>query len=266
MRNTPKLAERDTLLNWPLTSFPGSGITWTRQLIEGVTGIYTGSVYEGDPSPVKSKRSRIVTDDPRCGCTIMDKDHEATLNNGLWHYFQLLHREGLGGLIHQQYDRRGVLLLRNPMDVVFTFRNWAYSGKVGIAPPEAFTGPSWDETIDFVAYVWADHAIRWIEQIEKGTVIFYEKLLGSNADVEIERLLHAISFFPVDRERLKCTIKHRNRTDHKRLNNPRFFLEPQHQMKMMKSIHKVQESLRRRNWPRLPVYLFDFHNPDDRKP
>ena len=29
-----------------LVSFPGSGNTWTRQIIEGVTGFFTGSVDE----------------------------------------------------------------------------------------------------------------------------------------------------------------------------------------------------------------------------
>ena len=31
-----------------LLSFPGAGNTWTRLLIEGITGVLTGSVYEGD--------------------------------------------------------------------------------------------------------------------------------------------------------------------------------------------------------------------------
>ena len=52
-----QLAEKDSLPKWALTSFPGSGVTWTRQLIEGVTGIYTGSVYLSDPLPVKPQSS-----------------------------------------------------------------------------------------------------------------------------------------------------------------------------------------------------------------
>lgn len=129
--------------------------------------------------------------------------------------------KGFGGLVHQQYDKRGVLLLRNPMDVVFTFRNWHYGGKTGVAPPDAFRGPQWDETVDFVAYVWADHAIRWIEQIEQGTVLFYEKLLGSNADLELERLLEVMDFHPIDRDRMQCTLAHRYRIDHKRQHKSR---------------------------------------------
>ncbi|KAK4007149.1 hypothetical protein OUZ56_012310 [Daphnia magna] len=89
-----QLAEWDSLPKWPITSFPGSGVTWTRQLIEGVTGIYTGSVYTGDPSPVLlAGKENDNTDDPLCGCTIIDKDHEATITTlGLASYFELLHR------------------------------------------------------------------------------------------------------------------------------------------------------------------------------
>lgn len=124
--------------------------------------------------------------------------------------------------MHQQYDKRGVLLLRNPMDVVFTYRDWLHGGKVGKAPPEAFRGPEWDATVDYVAYAWADHAIRWIEQIENGTVLFYERLMGQTASGELKRFLQVIDFHPVDPVRMRCTLDHRNRTDHKRLNKTRW--------------------------------------------
>jgi hypothetical protein len=31
-----------------LASFPGSGVTWFRQLVEGATGIFTNSVYKDE--------------------------------------------------------------------------------------------------------------------------------------------------------------------------------------------------------------------------
>jgi len=104
---------------------------------------------------------------------------------------------------------------------VFTFRNWQVTGdKVGHAPSSAFQGPEWDEVVEYVAYVWADHAVRWIEQLKQGNVIFYENLLGDGAPKEIERLLDTIGYphRPVDPERMRCAMSHRNRTDHKRVN------------------------------------------------
>ena len=92
--------------------------------------------------------------------------------------------------------------------------------KVGHAPPSAFQGPEWDEVVDYVAFAWADHAVRWIEQLKKGTVIFYENLLGDNANFEIERLLDTIEYphRPINPERMRCALSHRNRADHKRIN------------------------------------------------
>ena len=117
---------------------------------------------------------------------------------------------------------------------------------MGTAPPKAFRGREWDEVIDYVSYAWADHAIRWIEQIKEGTVLFYEHLKGKKAAEEIERLLDAIHFSPIDPERLNCALSHRDRNDHKRVNKTWLPLEPSHQIKLMKSIHSVQQSLRRK--------------------
>lgn len=64
-----QLAERDSLPKWPLTSFPGSGVTFARQLIEGVTVIYTGSVYDSDPLPVllqNGSRMELTVSDFNC--------------------------------------------------------------------------------------------------------------------------------------------------------------------------------------------------------
>ncbi len=132
-----------------------------------------------------------------------------------------LYVQGNAGIVHQQYDGRGVLLLRNPMDVVFAFQNWVHGGKTGKAPPEAFKGIYWEEAVEYVAYAWADHAIRWIEQIENGTVLFYEKLKGETAEIELERVLNVLDFHPIDANRVRCTLAHRNRTDHMRINKPR---------------------------------------------
>jgi hypothetical protein len=96
-----------TGVKWPLTSFPGSGVSfWTRQLIEGVNrnlhGI--GLHFIGDPSPVLSSQGLSpeiqslllilscatifsfhpagngseYNDDPLCGFTIIEKDNPLT--------------------------------------------------------------------------------------------------------------------------------------------------------------------------------------------
>jgi hypothetical protein len=72
-----------------------------------------------------------------------------------------------------------------------------------------------------VSKEWAEHAIRWIQNIRNGTVIFYELLLQDTED-ELNRLLRAVNLIdPVDPERMRCTIKHKKRTDRKRSVKPR---------------------------------------------
>lgn len=107
------------------------------------------------------------------------------------------------------------------MDVVFSYRNWLFAGKTGNAPPEAFNGQQWEETVEYVAYAWADHAIRWIEQIEIGTVLFYEKLTSDEAQGELNRLLNVMGFKSTDSKRMQCALANRNRTDHKRTTKAR---------------------------------------------
>lgn len=139
--------------------------------------------------------------------------------DGIEDYLRLLYLGEKGEEIRNTYEYRGVLLLRNPMDVVFTYRNWQVTGnKTAKASPKSFQGRQWDEIVEYVAFAWADHAIRWIEQLKQGTVIFYENLLGPKAAIEIDRLMKAIHFSPVDPERVRCALAHRSRTDHKRVN------------------------------------------------
>ena len=47
-----------------LASFPGSGNTWTRYLIEGATGVFTGSVYI---DPGMNSKGRYRYDDYKNG-------------------------------------------------------------------------------------------------------------------------------------------------------------------------------------------------------
>ena len=102
---------------------------------------------------------------------------------------------------------------------MFTFPNWRNDG-------ETFKGSEWDEIVDFVSYSWADHAIRWIEHTQNGTVLFYEKLKGTLAYVELDRLLRDLNLQPIDYIRMQCAVTHRNRnTDHKRGNKLRYKLQ-----------------------------------------
>jgi hypothetical protein len=131
-------------------------------------------------------------------------------------------------VIRENYQHRGILLLRNPIDALFSFVHYLMAGQDQIETVSLlakFKGPQWNSYVNYVTFAWADHAIRWIQNIQNGTVIFYEKLLLEDTEAELNRLLRAINFTdphhpPVDPDRMRCTLKHKNRTDRKRLKKP----------------------------------------------
>jgi hypothetical protein len=163
------------------------------------------------------------------------------------------------------YDNRGILLLRNPIDALFTFAHYLGSSEnqTGIVSSDDFKSPEFDNYVDYVADTWADHAVGWIENIQNGTVLFYERLLLEDTEAELKRLLNVIHFSdplhpPIDPERMRCTLLHKNRMDRKRAYKPEIPLTPRHRSKLMSSIEKVQTSLLEKGWPLLPVYLYNL--------
>ncbi|XP_059350776.1 sialate:O-sulfotransferase 1-like [Daphnia carinata] len=253
---------------WALTSFPGSGVTWTRQLIEGVTGIYTGTAYGRSEDPIVLTAYYRNLVDVSCECTILIKDHDITTpppvylianKNGAKVNEKKKRNKKRGPVCSYRYDNRGVLLLRNPVDAMFAFAHYLASSKnhTGVVSEKDFSGPEWEEYVDYAANTWADHAVGWIETIQDGTVLFYERLLLEDTAAELKRLLEVIHFSdphhpPVDLERLRCALRHKNRVDRKRLKKPVVPLTADQR----KKLDRVQTSLRKKGWPLLPVYLY----------
>ena len=150
-----------------------------------------------------------------CDCTIVIKDH------GYPETYPFIGTPG-------PYENRGILLIRNPFDALFSFVHFLWSGndQKGIVSTDHFTGPKWDEHFKYVSNEWAEHADRWIKNIQNGTVIFYELLL-TDTETELNRLLRAVNFTdshhpPVDPDRMWCTLKHKNRLDRKRSSKPKY--------------------------------------------
>ena len=113
------------------------------------------------------------------------------------------------------------------MDALFTFAHFLGSSgsQIGTVSPGDFMGPQFDNYVDYVADTWADHAVGWIENIQNGTVLFYEQLLLGDTAAELKRLLSVIRFSdpyhpPVDPERMRCTLSHKDRADRRRPYKP----------------------------------------------
>jgi hypothetical protein len=95
-----------------LASFPGSGNTWLRYLLEQATGIYTGSVYADDVLVEHNFTDRIVN-----SSVLVVKTH--------------LTNYGTFG--------KAVLLIRDPMKAILADFNRINAGHVGLARQFRFT-------------------------------------------------------------------------------------------------------------------------------
>lgn len=139
-----------------LASFPGSGNTWVRHLIETASGIYTGSVYKDANLyllGIKHIRNDrfidwltdlffLVGEDSGfwgelaewdAGVTCVQKSHDSDSN----------HIKSFSG-------GRAIFLNRNPYEAVLSFHNFLYGGHTGHAPSSNFRRPGkWRDTRKF---------------------------------------------------------------------------------------------------------------------
>ena len=189
-----------------LVSFPGSGNTWTRLLIEDVTGYYTGSVYFdkslynggfiGEKEPIRD------------GTTIVVKNHD-------------LMGYKVPGL---SYAKGIILLVRNPYDAILAEFNRRESHNdghntkhTGWASKDQFNTTKWSQTVEELSYEWVHlytkHANQSrIRQLPLN-VIFYEDLkLNSTHQMELvlNFMKEQFKFHPWDAlRRLQCLSKDR---------------------------------------------------------
>ncbi|XP_042866702.1 WSCD family member GA21586-like [Penaeus japonicus] len=172
-----------------LLSFPRSGNTWTRYLIEAATGVSTTSVYH-DKLLVRlgfqGEREDIDT-----GTTLLQKTHDTR-----W--------------IRNPTDPV-ILLVRDPSRAIISFWSWTqlngrpdqYNTSI---PAERYKTPG------FHLFVWA-RTLEWsrmiskaVEKYENLTTLYYEDLVR-NPLKEVRRLLHFLRVKP-DEERLECVARH----------------------------------------------------------
>jgi len=145
-----------------LVSFPGSGNSWLRMLLVGITGVFISSIYPGDDSQFQSKGiDKFALDfilcqirgfylivlpnvantsyqiPVNCGCTLLQKTHDFSLDAVLYSLPEAQRTKTL-----EEFNGKGILIIRNPFKAIRSYRNFEFTGMVGAAPENAFTGES----------------------------------------------------------------------------------------------------------------------------
>lgn len=157
----------------PLLSFPGSGNTWLRNLLEEASGIYTGSVY--DDSRLYNTGFTGEFDDPLSGRVLAVKAH---LGNGIQAHQQWLPAEKM----FQKSNLRCIYLLRHPVDTYFSTRAFqATHSHTGKSPYPDFHSMTERNAWRNRVMTWSDYYYETYTKLRNSCsagikVIFYEDL------------------------------------------------------------------------------------------
>jgi hypothetical protein len=157
----PKKQYDPTCVLTAITSYPGSGNTLARQLIEALTGIWTGSIY-GDPSLLKAGFTGENT----------QQNVVAVKTHGPW-----------AGQATTDADR-AIVLMRNPISSIPSWYNWLYGhshgNQHGLQAPETEWNKYRQHNFDEQLNMWLGHLRFWAKRItpSTGLIVPFEALVA----------------------------------------------------------------------------------------
>ncbi|XP_058130604.1 WSCD family member AGAP003962 [Anopheles ziemanni] len=176
-RSKPELAA--------LVSFPGSGNTWLRYLLQQATGILTGSVYKdygllksGFPAESVANSSVLVV-----------KTHEWGPN--AWAPYT-----------------KAILLVRDPERAILAEFNRQSGGHVGFASPDRYRrtkGRYWTQFVKNKLWAWEQTNLSWAKNFTgEVRLVFYDDLVA-NVEGTLRSILKFLNHTP-DEELLACAL------------------------------------------------------------
>ncbi|CAL4110799.1 unnamed protein product, partial [Meganyctiphanes norvegica] len=173
-----------------LASYPGSGNTWTRYLIEAASGIFTGSIYKDQQLYMSGYYGELM--DWKSGATIVQKTHDCGENH------------------IQDFGSCGVLLLRNPYRAILSFHNYLFGGHTGYAKISNYRRKDWPKFVHLQARHWLEIAVNWTNKAQNLHVVHYENLKedSSNSLKDILKFRSLVT----DERRLNCIKKNMSKS------------------------------------------------------
>jgi len=174
-----------------LASFPGSGNTWLRYLIQQATGFLTGSVYQDQTLRINGFPGEGVRD----GSVVVVKTHETQRGN---------------------FDR-AILLVRDPYKAILAEFNRQSGGHVGHARPKAFKSKGWPTMVQNGALSWERFNTNWAKYFEsdpENLLVVHYSQLRNNTEAEVKKVLEFLEI-SVTNSTMQCVMKHREGRYHR---------------------------------------------------
>ncbi|XP_068623422.1 WSCD family member AAEL009094 [Battus philenor] len=172
-----------------LVSYPGSGNTWLRYLLQQVTGIVTGSIYMDYGLRVHGFPAENVTD----GTVLVVKTHEAPP-------------------LETDKFKSAILLIRNPRDAILADFNRLHKGHIGTAPKSAFKKRSrehrrtdWSTYVSSQLKAWESLHNLWLTKFPGPIyMVFYETLLQETKNT-LQGILNFLNYTITEND-MNCAL------------------------------------------------------------
>jgi len=168
-----------------LASFPGSGNTWLRYLLQQATGISTGSVYK-DYALLKNG---FPAENISNGSVLAVKTHE-------WG------REAM-----QPFDS-AILVVRDPFSSLRAEFNRRSGGHIGHASPDKYkrnNGKHWREFVLSKGKQWEDMILDWFRNFNGPILVMFYKDLCSDVEEQLKRVLDFLQI-SVSPQAMECAL------------------------------------------------------------
>ncbi|XP_076824885.1 sialate:O-sulfotransferase 1-like isoform X1 [Clavelina lepadiformis] len=163
-----------------VVSFPGSGNTWTRYLLESATGIFTGSIYWDMPLSL-------------AGFLGENDDH--------------IKRRYIAIKSHRilQSKEKTIVIIRNPFEALMSeYRRKAFHSHTILGDTSVFNHSDWERFCRSSTTRWLVNNKGYIEQGDPLLVIFYEDLKADPIK-EVKKMVKFIGYQVKDfNKRLEC--------------------------------------------------------------
>lgn len=230
-----------------LVSFPGSGNTWTRYLLEAASGIFTGAVY--NDKVLRQSGYLGEADAPDSGRTLVQKTHGKAFyrrRSTMKERYEVI-----------RADLPCILIIRNPARALIAY--WKFiqihtrDRQIAQLDEKKF------KTEEFHYYV-KQATITWEQLIS-------DRLLWSSAPIHVvyyEQLVQDPIFYvkemleflriPADENRLRCLENHLEgsfKRPHRNESDP---YEPEEKAAMSYAVQRVRRLLNLLGYPEMPKY------------
>jgi len=229
-----------------LASYPGSGNTWLRYLIEGATGVFTGSRYKDLQIQMYGLWGEMR--DWQDGTTIVQKTHDCHPDH-----------------VKNDFGGRGILILRNPYDAVLSDHNFLFGGHMGAGPASSFDRKDWEKFVAIETSAWLSMALNWTmsSHPDKLLVLHYEEV-KNDLETQMRKTLQFLGV-EIDPGRLSCLLKHRNGFFRRKSNEKpeKLPFSASLRSEMDQLIENLNKVLSGRGYPQLPLELYKFYKKSD---